>query len=717
MRFQLSQTTPPHLNRRLQLRMLSFVGLMAIIMFTVGAVTRRPGVSTKPQGISPDSLSFEVRRETFDLKEGEFIAALSDDLATLEDLSPVAEEDLRGQSPRSKSLDDRTPFTTRSKESRKAGRESGSDPVPSGNPLALDVADEFGARTPSRSVSDFDRVPATAAPPAVDDWALDPDFAGSAPARNEPENFIRPIPRHRKPQQLDNSFEDLRTPRLTTDPPPARRDERLPAPSSVDEGDDWNVAPRSRQVKPASGLSTRGPAYDPDERPAAPIELGRRGTVTPFPPSQPEPVDAEIAKPRIDKRYLDRVKDNDIGIRSDESEAFFWLLDHSRRVPPSQLERVSNKDVQYINLMTEPDRYRGEPITIEGDLWRLYELKANRNSYGVARMYEAWIFTGDSSNHPFRVVCTSLPSGIEPGENLRKPVRVTGYFFKKEGYQSNGGVHIAPTILARRININTMPNGIPSTSGILPYMIGAVMAIGLAVLVTIVGFAISDGRSSRAGMDRLRRHPQMSFAGLKIPETVSVESALKQLAEQERNAAVTGAYGPLVSRQSVRTQTLRDRSPSRHLQAEATHQQKRLQTGTLQDWSSRQAAARAEIEALAQTRTATKAASVERADELDFNRLDPARNVLQRDQALSEISTVAPDNDAVSFTLAPTIDQMRLKHETESLWPGETLTSDIAEQSRPAAASNIPEASQVEDESTDDRVRRNRRNWRRGKSA
>ena len=105
------------------------------------------------------------------------------------------------------------------------------------------------------------------------------------------------------------------------------------------------------------------------------------------------------------------------------------LLDHARRVPTANLHRAAQDDVQYINLMTEPDRYRGEPITIEGDLWRLYELDASRNAYGVSKIYEGWIFTGDSSNHPFRVVCTSLPSGIEPGENLRKPVKVTGYFF------------------------------------------------------------------------------------------------------------------------------------------------------------------------------------------------------------------------------------------------------------------------------------------------
>ena len=740
MRFETSQTTPPHLDRRLQLRMLSFVGMMAIIMFTLSVMNNRPGagskLASKSAGISPDSLNFEVRRESIDLKEGEFIAS------QFEDVSVVPEEELRGQSPRSRmetGSADRTPFAPRNKEQGRTG-DSGSslfrrklghssvnertvidrsmsDRIPSGEPFPFDGAEDVRTNPSGlRPVAATDEVPAAAAPPAIDDWASEPAPSKSESIERDSGNFIRPIPRHRKPASRDDSFEDLRTPRMSNEPIPSMMSQRGSRPV-VDDEQAWNSRSPSRQIEGGQGVFTSGSTYDNEKHPSPPVELRRRGLVTPFPPRQAEPVDAEIAKARIDKRYLDTVKDNTVGVRRDESEAFYWLLDHARRVPSANLQRAAQEDVQYINLMTEPDRFRGEPITIEGDLWRLYELDASKNGYGVAKIYEGWIFTGDSSNHPFRVVCTSLPSGIEPGENLRKPVKVTGYFFKKEGYQSNGGVHIAPTLLARRININTMPNGIPLTAGILPYMIGAIMSIGLALLVTIVGFAISDGRSSREGMDRLRRQPQMSFAGLEIAEPISVEESLRELANQQRGSAVTGAYGPLLSQQTIRELGVHDYSTSLRVQAETSRLQRHQQTGALQNWSARQQAAQAEIDALLQNNGDTKKKALSQIDDdQSLDQLDTANSLLGRELISSKPHVEAGDNDAVSFSLAPGMDRTRLKHETESLWPGTTSATEVAESSHAPAATEA-ESSSVEKEPGEDRGRRSRRDWRRGKSA
>ncbi|MEI8020794.1 MAG: hypothetical protein WCH39_21500, partial [Schlesneria sp.] len=368
---------------------------------------------------------------------------------------------------------------------------------------------------------------------------------------------------------------------------------------------------------------------DQNRRP--PIDLRRRDEFTRNQSTYgAQPTTDEVAPVRIDKRYLEVVKDNTIGVRRDEAEVFYWLLDHARRVPAASLQRAADREVQYINLMTEPDRYRGEPVSIEGDLFRLYEFEAGRNKYGVTKVYEGWVFTGDSSHHPYRIVCTSLPNGIEPGENLRKPVRITGYFFKREGYHSNGGVHIAPTLLARRININPMPNGIPLTSGILPYMTGAIMAIGLALLVTIVGFAIGDGRASRAEMQRLQRHPQPSFVGIHLPETISVEESLRQLAERDRELAVGGAYGPLFSRQAALEHAVHDYSKSRQILNEETQRQHRKQTGALQSWAARKQAAQAEIDALREAQTEREDGRKDLGDELNSEILDPADNVLVR---------------------------------------------------------------------------------------
>ena len=641
MRFETSQTTPPHLDRRLQLRMLSFVGLIAVIMFTLSAINLRPrdANSQRSSTVTPDSLTFEVRREERELKEGEFVI-------------PLPEEDgIRGQSPRSTANRDHDLFAPRNKErSRQVGNDdklfprrtstarkaAGLDLDDERNPV--DLSNLYNDEVPLGTRSTTDRRPPAGSPLVDEDWSSEPVAIDGREAGRRSPSIVTPKRRYEVPT------EPLEEPRDSLSPERTGNDDlslpRRPIEASgLDEDPELPPAGR-RAPTPRGGLapdSTRD-LFD-DENLEPPIDLRRRRTPSRVPADATPPPYGEIAPVMIDKRYLDVVKDNTIGIRRDESEVFYWLLDHARRVPSSALERAGDREVQYINLMTEPERYRGEPITIEGDLWRLYEFDAGKNDYAVSKIYEGWVFTGDSSNHPYRVVCTSLPSGIEPGENLRIPVRITGYFFKREGYRSNGGVHVAPTLLARRIGINPMPNGIPLTAGILPYMIGAIMAIGLALLVTIVGFAIGDRRSSRDGMERLRRHPQFSLAGMEIPEPVSVEESLRQFAEQESASAVTGAYGPLFSRQAAREHAVHDYATSQKILTDASHRLHRQQTGTLQSWSARQLAAQAEIEALRGAPPRQPGDSATLGDELNSDEFDPAKNILARPKTAEHSAT------------------------------------------------------------------------------
>jgi hypothetical protein len=227
------------------------------------------------------------------------------------------------------------------------------------------------------------------------------------------------------------------------------------------------------------------------------------------------------------------VKDNTLGIRRDEADAYYRLLDHARHMSDSQLDKIGATDVLYINLMTQPERFRGDPVTIHGDLWRLYEIQAGENPFRFKTLYEAWIFTGDSGTHPYRVVFSNLPKELEPGENLRKPVRVTGFFFKREGYASNGGMHVAPTLLAHRVVAFRPPDAAPPTDAILPYMIVLIAAVGLAFLVTLVSFAISDRRAARAAMVRELNGPRPSFEGINAGPILSVQQQLQQIEERE----------------------------------------------------------------------------------------------------------------------------------------------------------------------------------------
>jgi hypothetical protein len=318
----------------------------------------------------------------------------------------------------------------------------------------------------------------------------------------------------------------------------------------------------------------------------------------PLPENRPDPSDDDLAQEmvrrevRFDKSGLLRVKDNTLGIRREEGDVYFRLLDHARHVPTEALDRAGAKDVLYINLMTQPEKFRGDPITIHGDLWRLYEFQAGPNPYGLKTLYEAWIFTGDSSNHPYRVVFSHLPKELEPGDNLRKPVKATGYFFKREGYASGGGMHVAPTLLAKRVDLYRPPDAAPSTDAIVPYMIGVISAVGLAFLVTLVSFVISDRRAARAALQREMNAPRPSFDGIVAGPFVSVKDSLKQLEEKEWQAeadAVDETYEEassyLHARDRARPEKTEPAEPLKPTSEELAEQRKKA-VEAVQSWTS-----------------------------------------------------------------------------------------------------------------------------------
>lgn len=322
----------------------------------------------------------------------------------------------------------------------------------------------------------------------------------------------------------------------------------------------FQLLPQARKPQQPGPVAGQ-PAASPDEmdfqvrdvpdRPLAPDEFrsvpepAAEGTaaetVRPELPTA-APAAAGEADPQLDRTRLAAVRDNTLGIRADESEAFFYVLDHVRRVPGTFLEQSAQPGVQYVNLMTDPTLYRGEPVTITGEMWRLYEFPANENRYGLTTLYEAWIFTSDSSTHPFRVVATSLGDGIQPGDNQRTPVRLTGYFFKREGYETPGGLHVAPTLLARRISRYRAPGTPPPADGLAPIMLGVVVAIGLILSATLLSFAWSDRRTPR----RSSPLPPLSgeaAAQMEASDARSIAEQLRALADREREEEYRRQHG------------------------------------------------------------------------------------------------------------------------------------------------------------------------------
>ena len=240
----------------------------------------------------------------------------------------------------------------------------------------------------------------------------------------------------------------------------------------------------------------------------------------------------------IDPSLVAMVKDNTLGVRYFEREAYYTILTKARDSSARSLEQAALNDVAYAVLMLNPDEFRGKPITVEGEATRLWKLPVTRNEFGFDDLYEAWIVTSDSGNRPYRVVCTSLPEGIPLVEKTSKPIRVkvTGYFFKREGYQAEGGLTVAPLLLADSLKWDR-PKAVSSRDQAwAPYLTGSVLFIGLILGLIVWRTATNDKTFHRKHLKRISEASPESIEALKDVPTIEPEEMFRNIAEQIEQA-------------------------------------------------------------------------------------------------------------------------------------------------------------------------------------
>ena len=238
---------------------------------------------------------------------------------------------------------------------------------------------------------------------------------------------------------------------------------------------------------------------------------------------------------RIPAEWLTGVRDNLIGIRQREAGAYYRVLAKVRIVPQAELRAEADPNASYANLMDSPDRFRGRPVALVGEVRNLFAYEAPPNDFGVTQLYDAWILTSDSGNQPFRVVCQAIPAELKPGTNLRQAVRVTGYFFKKEAYETRAGeVNFAPTLLANRLTAYLPSQTAPAVEGAVPWLIGVIAVVGLAMLATVIGFAVSDSRNRlRPNVSERINASDADLLSKAADRRLSVEEALRRLENDE----------------------------------------------------------------------------------------------------------------------------------------------------------------------------------------
>ncbi|MCA9022475.1 MAG: hypothetical protein KDA74_20140 [Planctomycetaceae bacterium] len=242
---------------------------------------------------------------------------------------------------------------------------------------------------------------------------------------------------------------------------------------------------------------------------------------------------------RVDPRLLNPVSDSNLGIRSDEANAMYYLLAKATAIPQNVLEQSAEPAPPFVVVMTESPQYRGKLMTVKGSLKRLQTLPVEENRYGVESLYEGWFFSKDSGTHPWRVLCTQLPPGIPTGNDLADmpDVQITGYYFKKYGYPSAAGkLQTAPLLIARQIRwFPTAKQTAPSSSGAVKYIVSLFLVISITLAFLIWRFMVSDQKFARSRTAKLMQRPDMSMDSLKDIKTVDINDVLKQMGQQKED--------------------------------------------------------------------------------------------------------------------------------------------------------------------------------------
>ncbi|HUG93840.1 MAG TPA: hypothetical protein VML55_23630 [Planctomycetaceae bacterium] len=238
----------------------------------------------------------------------------------------------------------------------------------------------------------------------------------------------------------------------------------------------------------------------------------------------------------IDAGVLRSIQDDYVGLRAAEADAYFHVLIRARDVDQRVLERASAGSVDFAVLMDDPDRFRGRPVTVEGDLKGLTPVPIEHNDYGIERLWEGWLFNRNSWPNPWCVRVLEVPAGIPQGSRITQPVRVrvTGYFFKKYGYASEGGFHKAPLLLGKRIDwIRSEPRAAEALPGLGPYLGGAAVLIAAGLGFMVWRMRASDRRFEQTHLKRLSAAPRESIEALAGLETSDVSDLFRKLAEEE----------------------------------------------------------------------------------------------------------------------------------------------------------------------------------------
>lgn len=281
----------------------------------------------------------------------------------------------------------------------------------------------------------------------------------------------------------------------------------------------------------------------PDPRPPSPDEL-RVELAAADESDIPEVIEEGSASLDIPADVLRPIEDNRLGALRREQPAIQYVLERVRATSQQELNEAAESDVAFTVLMVMPDDYRGRLVNLRGVLRQYGPLQGLELGDDAAPVFEAWILTRDGGNNPVRVLLTEPVPGLEPGKQLSAEVEVAAYFFKRYGYVTQDGDHVAPMLIGRSLElipVQPLPNPERVSHDLGRFALGFFLTMSFVFGLIVWRFAASDRRFRRSRMQELA-DARLAARGedleaLKDVDVIDPQNMFRELREMDRDSA------------------------------------------------------------------------------------------------------------------------------------------------------------------------------------
>lgn len=196
------------------------------------------------------------------------------------------------------------------------------------------------------------------------------------------------------------------------------------------------------------------------------------------------------------RTVFDLIDDNVVGIREKEIPALVELIKKIDSIQSKETSAEPMKGIGFPNLVTEPERYRGELLPISGEIVRIAEMSLPLNRLKLESIYDIWVQTSDSGQDLYRVLVKSLPKEltIDSKDRPAVPVKFQALFFKRFGYESVNGQRLAPLLVASKIEPIRLVTANNQDMSFVPYLLTGAGGVALLVLMAVFYFRNEDKR-------------------------------------------------------------------------------------------------------------------------------------------------------------------------------------------------------------------------------